>query len=281
MKDQRPPRDNLCRASFPGFELRANDTGGDMPTLTGHFAVFNRWTEINSIFEGRFLERIAPGAFRKTFQEGRNSMKVLFQHGHDPQIGDKPLGPIRDLEEDSVGARYEVDLLDTSYVRDLIPGLEAGLYGASFRFGVVREEFVNDPEPSDHNPAGLPERTILEARVPEFGPVTFPAYADATAGLRSVTDEYILDLFARHPDRLTELVERRAQAKRDDTAPSDTGDGEESRDTATPAPPEPDTEPGRRDIAAPAMTPARAATSTAATRNYLTLRKDQPSWRLP
>jgi phage head maturation protease len=77
-----------------------------MPTMHGHFAVFNRWTEINSWFEGNFLERIAPGAFKKTFRE--KTPKVLFQHGQDPQIGDKPLGPIESLAEDETGAAYEV-----------------------------------------------------------------------------------------------------------------------------------------------------------------------------
>jgi phage head maturation protease len=34
-----------------------------MPTVSGHFAVFNRWTEIDSLFEGQFMERFAPGSF--------------------------------------------------------------------------------------------------------------------------------------------------------------------------------------------------------------------------
>jgi HK97 family phage prohead protease len=81
------------------------------------------------------MERIAPGAFKKTFREQPRPMRVLFQHGMDPQVGDKPLGPIRDLREDETGAYYEVPLLDASYVRDqVLPGLRAGLYGASFRF---------------------------------------------------------------------------------------------------------------------------------------------------
>src|SRR4051795_9208562 len=103
----KPPRENLFRAVYPGAELRAAEHG-DGPTMVGHFAVFNQWTEINSAFEGRFLERVAPGAFRKTFAEQRDRMRVLFQHGRDPQIGDKPLGPIRELREDGTGAYYEV-----------------------------------------------------------------------------------------------------------------------------------------------------------------------------
>jgi len=184
-------------------EFRAASDGG-MPTLHGHFAVFNRFTEIDSWFEGHFMERIAPGAFRKTFKE--QNPKVLFQHGSDPQIGDKPLGSIESLSEDATGAAYEVRLLDTAYVRELIPGLEAGLYGASFRFKVMREELMETPKPSDDNPLGLPERTIKEAQVMEFGPVTFPAYSDASAGVRSLTDRFLFDAIERDPTRARDLL---------------------------------------------------------------------------
>lgn len=206
MSPDRPPKDDLVRAMFPAVELRAAAEPDGMPTLAGHFAVFDRWTEIDSVWEGRFLESIAPGSFRKTFAENRNAMRVLFQHGRDPQVGDKPLGPIEVLEEDETGARYEVPLLDTGYVRELVPGLEAGLYGASFRFTVMKEEYEQRPKPSAHNPEALPERTIKEARVAEFGPVTFPAYPDATAGVRSLTDAYVFDRFVREPERLAEVL---------------------------------------------------------------------------
>ncbi len=201
-----PPRDNLFRMVRPGIELRQGTGDGWQPHLFGHFAVFNQWAEINSIFEGNFLERIAAGSFTKTIAEQRDSMRVLFQHGRDPQIGDKPLGPIEQLEEDNTGPAYDVPLLDTQYNRELLPGLKAGLYGASFRFRVVREEFNREPGPSDYNPDGLPERTIKEASVSEFGPVTFPAYEGASAGVRSITDEILMLAYTREPDRLRDLI---------------------------------------------------------------------------
>lgn len=197
-------RDNIFR-STDRFELR--ETGSSGPMLTGHFARFNEWTTINSIWEGRFVERLAPGAFKKTIQENRDNIRVLFQHGRDPQVGDKPLGTIEALREDGDGAYYEVRMLDTSYNQDLLPGLRAGLYGASFRMRVVREDIVKDPAPSDYNPEGLPERTIREVQVQEFGPVTFPAYDGATAGVRSLTDDVMLARFAEeNPEKLRALL---------------------------------------------------------------------------
>jgi len=215
------PREQIIRAVDSGYDLRST-ADGKMPTLFGHFAVFNRWTEINSWFEGRFLERILPGAFRKTFSENPGKIKALFQHGQDPQVGDKPLGPVEELREDETGGYYEVPLLDTSYNRDLIPGLEAGLYGASFRFEVMREEMADKPERSDHNPDGLPERTLKELRLHEFGPVTFPAYAEATAGIRSLTDHFLFAQIERDPSRARDLIALGTELDRQVDAPSTT-----------------------------------------------------------
>ena len=223
MPDSRPPKDDLVRAIRPGFEMRAAD-GEAPPTLFGHFTPFNVWTEIDSVWEGNFMERIAPGAFTKTIAENRSDIKVLFQHGEDPQVGDKPLGVIHELREDDEGPYYEVSLLNAPYVRnDILPGLEAGLYGASFRFQVMREEFADKVKESKHNPDALPERTIKEVRLFEFGPVTFPAYASATAGVRSLTDEYIFDRLRTKPERLRELIASvQVPAPSDDAGPEAT-----------------------------------------------------------
>lgn len=210
MTDQDHPRDNLFRgvSSFEFSRSQEEDKTGD-GHMVGHFAVFDQWTEIDSTWEGRFLERIAPGAFKKTIKENRDSVRVLFQHGHDPHIGDKALGVIESLAEDDQGAAYDVRLFDTSYNRDLIPGLEAGQYGASFRMQVTREDWVTEPKQSDLNPRALPERTIKEIRLYEFGPVTFPAYQGADAGIRgcrSLTDDMIITSFRKNPERVKQLL---------------------------------------------------------------------------
>ena len=72
-----PPRENLVRGMFPA-DMELRDSGEAMPTLTGHFSVYNDWTEINSSWEGNFMERIAPGAFSKTFaQNGDEAMSAV------------------------------------------------------------------------------------------------------------------------------------------------------------------------------------------------------------
>jgi HK97 family phage prohead protease len=158
--------------------------------LTGHFSVFDTWYRVDSKWEGTFLERTAPTAFTQTIAEDRGNMKVLFDHGFDPTIGNKVLGPIRDVRPDQRGAYYEVPLFDTSYNRDLLPGLKAGVYGASMRMKVLDDTWDDKPTRSASNPDGIKERTITRAAVMEFGPVTFPASPGASAGVRSMTDQF-------------------------------------------------------------------------------------------
>lgn len=189
-----PPRDGLVRA-ISGCEVRDAPAGDASPgTLHGYLAVFNKWSEINSLHEGHFMERLDPQAFDATIAANRDKVRVTFNHGKDPSLGDKVLGIPTVLEPDSRGVRYEVPLFDTAYNRELAPGLRAGAYGSSFRFNVVGEDFDKRAKPSAYNPKGLPERTVRELHMPEFGPVTFPAYPDATAGMRSLTDRfYVLE----------------------------------------------------------------------------------------
>ena len=193
----------ILTRSSGSYELRDAPPGESTgPTLYGHAAVFNQWARIDSIAEGTFMERVAPGAFRKTIAEDRSKIRVLFQHGEDPEVGNRPIAALRTLAEDSAGLVYEAALLD-GVPPLIVAGLRAKLYGASFRFRVSDEEMNNRAKASDHNPDGLPERTIRAAQVFEFGPVTFGAYVGASADLRSV------DQWLRDPARLRQLAGER------------------------------------------------------------------------
>jgi HK97 family phage prohead protease len=202
---------------LPGLEIvraistpvRAIAVDGVMPLMEVRFSPFNTWYEIDSWWEGQFLERTLSGAFTKTIKESRQSIKSLYDHGYDPQIGNKVLGTIEDLREDPDTAVGDVRLFDTSYVRDLLPGLEAGAYGSSMRMRVIKDEWNEEPGISDHNPKGIPERTISEVRLFEFGPVTWPANTEATSGVRSATDNFYEQLRTRQPQQVDELVRAR------------------------------------------------------------------------
>jgi len=175
------PRDNLYRAMQGGL------TSEDGRTLTVRLAPHDQWAEIQSVTEGHFMERFTKTAYRKTLAD--HLPKILFNHGKDPQIGEKPISTTDEAGVDEISPFARGQILD-GLPELVVDGLRKGVYGASHRFSVVRESWVDNPLGGAHNPGKLPERTISEAQLFELGPVTWPAYAQASASLRSVTDEY-------------------------------------------------------------------------------------------
>lgn len=205
-----PPRDDLLR--MVPFSLRADeegDTPNDGRTLDGFASVFNQLTLIDS-WEGRFFEQVLPGSMRKSFRE--KPPKIQFDHGRHPLIGSIPIARLITAEEASdpvlapsggahiVGRVFDNWLMEP--VRDAIA--EEAIDGMSFRFSVVREAWfeadgkpIRDDEklreilrrswyeevPEDE----LPRRDLKELRVPEAGPVVWPAYAETSVGMRSKT----------------------------------------------------------------------------------------------
>jgi hypothetical protein len=184
------PRTDLYR-STPPMEIRSSDDG--RLTLFGHFSVFDTPTTIDSAYEGRFVERIAPGAFTKTLKERGDQIKIMWNHGRPDQAGElvnaiiaKPTG----FGEDERGGWYEASLF-RGLPEWLVEGLREGSYGASFRFQTVREDVDQHPARSESNPEGLPERTVREAKVLELGPVSWGAYPEATSAVRSLSDKFV------------------------------------------------------------------------------------------
>lgn len=175
------------------------DAEGDGRSFDGYAAVFESLTRINS-WEGRFDEKIAKGAFRKSVRE---RMPVLqFDHGRHPYIGSMPIGAIRSLKEDDKGLHVEARLHADPFFGPLREAIAStSIHGMSFRFEVVREDWhykgkrITDPEEvmrliygryDDDDEDEVIVRTLKELKVPELGPVVFPAYPDTTASVRSM-----------------------------------------------------------------------------------------------
>lgn len=204
-----PPREDILR--MVPFAQRASDddTASDGRTLDGFAAVFNTLTLIDS-WEGRFYEQVLPGSMKKSFRE--KPPKIQFDHGRHPLIGSIPIARLITAEEASdpthapqggahiVGRVFDNWLMEP--VRDAIA--EEAIDGMSFRFTIVREAWyeadgkpIRDDEtlreilrrswyedvPEDE----LPRRDLKELKVPETGPVVWPAYAETSVGVRSQT----------------------------------------------------------------------------------------------
>lgn len=214
------PRDNLIRMNT---DVRADVADDGRRVLHGVPIVFNEWTTIRG-WEGEFEESIAPGALTKTLDERGDRVKVLFNHGFDPSIGEKPLGkPSRQAVTDH-GLEVEVPLSDTAYNRDLAALLDDGaIDGMSFKFGVVSDRWDN----LDSDDGSLPRRTITELKLYEYGPVTFPAYEATTVGVRSAS-EY--NEFRRRADYL----DREIHVQRESDQIPDAADAGTSPDNADP-----------------------------------------------
>ena len=201
--EELPPRDYVVRAQFAEAAALVEDA--EQPVLRGYLGDFEEWTTVDNRTEGQFIERILPGAFKRTFEHNRARLRAVYDHGLDPRFGRAPLGPLTRLEEGERGAEYEVELLDTTYNRDLIPGIRAGLYGSSYRFRPVKMDRVKYPPASDHNPDRWEERSVRELEMVELGPTPFPVYASTFAGLRSLTDEYRARQLGIDPEQLPDL----------------------------------------------------------------------------
>ena len=99
--------------------------------LAGYCAVFNK----PSHDLGGFREIIKPGAFKRTLADSAHVV-ALNNHNADQVLGRVGSGTLR-LEEDDTGLRFELDLPDTSYARDLSALVQRGdVAGCSFAFSV-------------------------------------------------------------------------------------------------------------------------------------------------
>jgi HK97 family phage prohead protease len=163
------------------FEQNAD---GDI--VEGRAMPYNEWTTINSLSEGRFLERFAPSAFVAQLREGFGAVRVMFEHGDDKLLGRQIVAKLSSLTDLPDGLYFRAELL-RGLPELVVAGIRAGLYGTSVRFSPVETARERFPQRSDHNPLRLPEATILEARLREVSLVAFPAYKSATAQIVQAT----------------------------------------------------------------------------------------------
>lgn len=154
------------RIHATNFEIRET---GDGMSFTGYAAVFNSDSEPLP-----FIERIAPGAFKRSLQS-RNEVKLLWNHDAGEPLASVRGGTLR-LTEDEIGLRVEATLANTTRGRDVAELIRSKTIDSmSFGFSVIRDSWSAD--------GGV--RTLEAVRLFETSVVSFPAYT-STAGTISV-----------------------------------------------------------------------------------------------
>ena len=166
--------ENRERRTFEIPELRIADEG-DGPRVTGYAAVFDQWSENL----GGFREKIEPGAFAGAVG---GDVRALWNHNADYVLGRTASGTLR-LSEDDHGLAFEVDPPDAQWARDALATMRRGdVNQMSFGFETVRDHWEQGED-------GEAKRTLLEVRLHDVSPVTFPAYPQTNAQVRARVEE--------------------------------------------------------------------------------------------
>jgi uncharacterized protein len=156
-----------------GLEARTRDDAP--PTLTGYAAVFDTETTIGDFFR----EVVDRSAFAEALSRP-DDVRALVNHDASLILGRSSAGTLR-LTVDDRGLRYEVDLPDTSYARDLAASVARGdVSQSSFGFRVVEDSWERPKTPTE-----LPLRRIRNVELYDVSPVTYPAYDTTSVSTRA------------------------------------------------------------------------------------------------
>lgn len=161
--------------TLTGIEVRA-DNADETIGFKGHAAMFESRTWIGPKKWG-FFEQVARGAFTRSITD--HDVRFLINHDPNLVLARNTSGTLN-LSEDSQGLAVDADLARTSYGNDLAISLQRGdITQMSFAFEVLAEKWE---ELEDGNEL----RTVTEAKLWDVSAVTYPAYDDTDASLRSV-----------------------------------------------------------------------------------------------
>ena len=188
----KPAADGTASNILQGYALRYNSFSEDL---------------------GGFKEVLKPGAFAESLKTA--DVRALIDHKSELLLGRTSSGTLK-LADDEDGLAFEDDLPDVSYARDLKVTVGRGdKDGMSFGFYCLEAEWSAFPGDED---TGLVLRTIVRAEIFEISCVTFPAYTETSAAMRSLeryraehAPRSATSFEAEHLRFLTDLAARRSR----------------------------------------------------------------------
>lgn len=165
------------------IQMRASTDENDDPVIEGYALKYDKPSEILGGFV-RFREQIAPGALNGT---DMSNVVATINHDQNQVLGRS--GVNLTLKPDKVGLRFIVKPTDTTFARDLITNIRAGVINqCSFAFTVPDNDEAQEWTESTRDDVDY-ERTIRQIdHLYDVSVVTTPAYPDteATVGQRSI-----------------------------------------------------------------------------------------------
>lgn len=143
--------------------------------LEGYAAVFNQMSEDL----GGFRESIVPGAFAATI--AADDVRGLWNHDPNFVLGRNRANTL-ELSEDSTGLLYRITPPDTQWARDLMVSISRGdVNQSSFGFQTLKDEWQGSENGRT--------RSLIEVKLFDVSPVTFPAYPQTAVGVRSLVEQ--------------------------------------------------------------------------------------------
>lgn len=175
-------------------ELRVISKENTVAVIEGHAAVFDQWSEwLGNFFP--FKEKVRQGAFAKSI--GKDDIRALWNHDSLYVLGRNRAGTL-ELQEDEQGLFVRIFPPDTQWARDLQVSIKRGdVTQMSIGFEVIKDKWSTEN--------GGDVRELLEVKLYDVSPVTFPAYPTTDVAVRGV-------------ESYNELLNERSKAAADDKA---------------------------------------------------------------
>lgn len=178
---------------FSNIEIRDNTENPDGFRIFGYAALFNSLSQDL----GGYREIIDRGAFKKTLQEA--DIRALFNHDPNYVLGRNKAGTLK-LEEDEIGLKIACAPPDTQWANDLLASMKRGdINQMSFGFQIIKEDW------SQQNNEIV--RSLKEVRLFDISCVTYPAYTETSAVVRSIDLSHLTKVFLKY-EKGIELTEQ-------------------------------------------------------------------------
>jgi HK97 family phage prohead protease len=159
-------------------ELRAD---GSAKRIGGYAATFNR----QSKNLGGFIEVVDPIAFNQARGDGWPEVIARYNHDDNQLLGTTAAGTLR-MSLDAYGLSYDVlPPMSMSHVVELVE--RGDVRKSSFAFRTVSDDWSTTEQ-------GYPLRRLTAVQLVDVAPVNTPAYADTSAGLRSLAEKFDVDV---------------------------------------------------------------------------------------